>query len=56
MNNNDNNHNNIKRVLGYKETDPDQFMDNYPDNRVSVPSLIITMFIDIINYYIYSNY
>ena len=26
---------NIKRVPGYKETDPDiQFVDNYPDNRV----------------------
>ena len=32
---------NIKRVPGYKETDPNvQFMDNYPDNRVSVPSLV----------------
>ena len=32
---------NIKRVPGYKATDPDvQFMNNYPDNRVSVPALL----------------
>ena len=32
---------NIKRVPGYKETDPDvQFTDNYPDNPVFVPALI----------------
>ena len=34
---------NIKRVPGYKETEPDvQFMDNYPDNRISLPALIRT--------------
>ena len=32
---------NIKQVPGYKETDPDvQFVDNYPDNLVSVPAII----------------
>ena len=32
---------NIKRVPGYKETDPDvQFADSYPDNQVSVPAIL----------------
>ena len=42
----------IKRVPGYKETDPDvQFTDNYPDNRVSVPVLLyICIIIYLLNY------
>ena len=36
---------NIKRVPGYKETDLDvQFVDNYQDNRVSVPALITIIY------------
>ena len=32
---------NIKRVPGYKETDPDvQFADTYPDNWASIPALV----------------
>ena len=38
---------NIKRVPGYKETDADvQFVDNYQDNRVSIPALIVTVYIN----------
>ena len=40
---------NIKRVPGYKETDPDvQFVDNYLYNRASVPPLRITSLYNLI--------
>ena len=36
----------IKQVPGCKEIDPDdQFTDNYPDNQVSVPVLLISVVI-----------